>query len=459
MELEISFPRGARIIQLNDAVYCVIDPELGMWSVIPKEYVVFVQRLIDNSITRANKNVFEETELEIISTLYHNGNIVVNGKSRLRENFYEARLQQIIVVKITHECNLKCKYCYVNKNGHFCETFDVDIFISFMSKLYSFLGETRVFSVVIHGGEPFTKYNILSEVVVKLKRISNDIRISIQTNGTILSDDMLEFICNNDLSVGVSLDGVTETMNNNRLFGSGLPSVNNVLSNISKLVEAKINFGVLTVITNKNILGVLQMFDSLTEAGVNNFVFNALLGGDCSNKLQYKEFKALKNIYIELACKINDLNQNKDYEQFVAERSLSQLVLNISGYESTICSCSPCAAGTQTLGIDADGLIYPCDTLVGNKAFIIGHYSDSPVHCLNNDKIKLFSSRGVNTIKDCCNCPYRALCTYKCAADAYVSYGNLNHSHSMCEFAKMIIPELMLLIHQKRIELSNFQIC
>lgn len=459
MELEISFPKGSRIIQLNDALYCVIDPELGIWSVIPKEYVVFVQRLIDNPITRANKSALDEAELEIISTLYHNGNIVINGNSRFCENSHEARLQQIIVVKITHECNLRCKYCYVKKSSHFSETFDVDIFISFMSKLYSFLGETRVFSVVIHGGEPFTKYNMLREIVVKLKRISNDIRISIQTNGTILSNDILKFICNNNLSVGVSLDGVTEAMNNNRLFGSGLPSVNNVLSNISKLVEAKINFGVLTVITNKNISGVLEMFDCLTAVGVKNFVFNALLGGDCSNKLQHKEFNALKNIYIELACKINDLNKNEDNENFVAERSLSQLVLNISGYESTICSCSPCAAGTQTLGVDADGVIYPCDTLVGNKEFIIGHYLDDPKHCLNNDKIKLFSSRGVNTIKDCCYCPYRAFCTYKCAADSYVSFGNLNHSHSMCEFAKMIIPELMVLIHQKRIELSNFQIC
>ena len=56
-----------------------------------------------------------------------------------------------ILVKPTHQCNMRCKYCFHEKYGYSDELLDVNKFKKFIKLL---CGEYDFINVVWHGGEP-----------------------------------------------------------------------------------------------------------------------------------------------------------------------------------------------------------------------------------------------------------------------------------------------------------------
>ena len=110
-------------------------------------------------------------------------------------------------LEITNRCNLRCKYC-----SHFTSAGDVDQDLSTEEWLRFFeeLNRCAVMDVCLQGGEPFIHddFKELVEGVVK-----NRMRFSILSNGTLITDEMAEFLastgrCN---SIQVSIDGSVDT--------------------------------------------------------------------------------------------------------------------------------------------------------------------------------------------------------------------------------------------------------
>lgn len=104
---------------------------------------------------------------------------------------------------ITNKCNLRCSYC-----SHFSSPGDTDTDISTEEWLRFFteLKECAVKDVTLCGGEPFFRQD-LKELINGI--YDNRMRFSILSNGTLINDNIIEFIkstgrCN---SIQVSIDG------------------------------------------------------------------------------------------------------------------------------------------------------------------------------------------------------------------------------------------------------------
>src|SRR3990167_3574473 len=116
-----------------------------------------------------------------------------------------------IVTKVTEDCNLACKYCYVNadvwKNtGQYQSPKTLEKLLSLFSERY------HKINLIWHGGEPLLPgldfYKEVKSIEDKFKR-DHDVIIknSMQTNGSLVTESLLEFLLDKDglsMSIGIS---------------------------------------------------------------------------------------------------------------------------------------------------------------------------------------------------------------------------------------------------------------
>jgi uncharacterized protein len=164
----------------------------------------------------------------------------------------------LVILKIAARCNLNCSYCYEfnladttwkDSPAHMSD----EVFNKVLERVKrhcEWSGQKSVhFSM--HGGEPCLigpkRFNSFCE---KMRKVLNDVevKISIQTNGTLLDKEWAVILANNAVNVGVSMDGPREVHDIFRVDHQNKGSYDRVRSGIEVLKSAGIPFGILTVI-------------------------------------------------------------------------------------------------------------------------------------------------------------------------------------------------------------------
>ena len=139
------------------------------------------------------------------------------------------------LISCTLECNLACKYCFEGNgekkcppnigeiNRRFMDSHDK--IIKFIDNLYDY-NEQQKTSIIWHGGEPALVDPKLMDTVMKdqFDKEHNNISWGMQTNGTIITDKHIEVFKKYNVGVGISLDGLKEHHDKNRVTQSGKPT-------------------------------------------------------------------------------------------------------------------------------------------------------------------------------------------------------------------------------------------
>ncbi|ROO86914.1 uncharacterized protein EDD29_4498 [Actinocorallia herbida] len=158
------------------------------------------------------------------------------------------------VVKTSKFCNLRCAYCYEwddladrarMSRSTFLRLLDA---VASQHELVRDSGRTPRTSVVLHGGEP------LSLPLAELEWLcasftdrfggSDEYRLGLQTNLFRLSDAHLTLLRRHRISVGVSFDAVPGV----RVSAGGRETEDRVVANMARLAEARVPFGMITVL-------------------------------------------------------------------------------------------------------------------------------------------------------------------------------------------------------------------
>ena len=120
-----------------------------------------------------------------------------------------------VLLKTASRCNIACSYCYVYQLGDqewqrqppAMSRSTIDAVVSRLDELRQAQG--RDFAVVLHGGEPLLLGEaLLTRLLTGLRaRLAVGCTLSVQTNGTLLTDPLLELFSDAGVTVSVSLDG------------------------------------------------------------------------------------------------------------------------------------------------------------------------------------------------------------------------------------------------------------
>ena len=166
----------------------------------------------------------------------------------------------------TTRCNLKCPYCYVKQDGNDMEESTYhrinDVFLNMIES-----GEKDYVIYRMAGGEPlltFDKWFPFTEDFIK--KSGGKGYVSVITNLTILSDDMLEKFSRSNYSFGVSLDGFSYSKPSH----AGSSSAEIVKENIDGLISAGIkNIDISTVIDADSFKDVELLAEWIAERNLN----------------------------------------------------------------------------------------------------------------------------------------------------------------------------------------------
>jgi uncharacterized protein len=148
-----------------------------------------------------------------------------------------------ILIKVASQCNINCSYCYVYNMGddswanmpNFISQETIESITKTLVELKS--TQQRSFAIVLHGGEPLLLGTRRLEFLLHSLRtaIPDSYCISIQTNGMLISDKILDLCSKYKTSISVSLDGPESTHNSNRVGHKGEGTYNRVVVGIEKL--------------------------------------------------------------------------------------------------------------------------------------------------------------------------------------------------------------------------------
>ena len=172
------------------------------------------------------------------------------------------------------DCNLKCDYCfYLEKENLYPANETLKMPDAVMKAyiegyIHSQLAPDVEF--VWQGGEPTLRGIDFYRKAVTFQKpylASKTIRNSIQTNGTLLTDEWCEFFRENGFLVGLSLDGPEDIHDRYRRNRSGRRTLGEVIKGMRLLQKWGVEFNVLACVTRETASRPLDVYHFFKEQG------------------------------------------------------------------------------------------------------------------------------------------------------------------------------------------------
>ena len=158
-----------------------------------------------------------------------------------------------VVLKVAAPCNLNCTYCYeYNRGDSSWKSKPKHISLKVVAKLGERIREhclahgKDTFQINLHGGEPTLLGAAgLENVITTLQAAAPGLRLrfGMQTNGTLITEAIIDVLERHSVRVGVSLDGDMRA-NRLRIDHSGGSSWQRTVNGLKMLLEARLVSGI-----------------------------------------------------------------------------------------------------------------------------------------------------------------------------------------------------------------------
>lgn len=189
-------------------------------------------------------------------------------------------------------CNLACEYCYyLEKKGYYPDARKQLMSDATLEEFIKQYIEAQTVPEVLftwHGGEatfrPIEFYRKAMELQQKYaggRRIVN----TLQTNGTLLTDEWCIFLRENDWLVGVSIDGPEEFHNEYRRTASGKASFMNVMRGIKLLQRHGVEWNALAVVNDYNADYPVEFYRFFKDMGCRFIQFTPVVERIAANNM------------------------------------------------------------------------------------------------------------------------------------------------------------------------------
>lgn len=316
-----------------------------------------------------------------------------------------------IIIKVTEDCNYRCDFCvytrYLSKKRMTRELCEKTIL---KAACHNEMAGYNGLHIIFHGGEPLLRgkefyEDIFNYIRIIKGRFKDDFKFScaIQTNGYLLDDEWIRMFRNNDVDIGVSIDGPIG-LNQHKINDE---SEKTVLNNIKKLNKSKVRFGIISVITNNHYNREKEYYDFLVDNNIKKMSYNLCFDRDGVNTVDI-------NITKDFLCNFFDLYFDGEAELSVKDFDIAINSI-VSGDKSDYCSrCGRLNCG-QYLTIDCDGRVFFCDRSTEKSeslGSITNHeFEDIMCQCL---WVKKRNAAKIMMLKQCSKCEVKKICGGGC---------------------------------------------
>ena len=175
-----------------------------------------------------------------------------------------------MVFFITEDCNFNCSYCRQKKEKKVMRLSTIESAVPFF---YPFLEEQT--TVIFYGGEPLLAFDVLQHAVslfLELEKTGKKrLKFSLTTNGSLLTDEILDFFNRHRFYLLLSFDGGGQDMN--RKPGS-LEITKEIIARFRGNAYPDIEFATNSVFTPGTVGGLAESLRMIVESDVRDIQFS-----------------------------------------------------------------------------------------------------------------------------------------------------------------------------------------
>jgi MoaA/NifB/PqqE/SkfB family radical SAM enzyme/GT2 family glycosyltransferase len=339
---------------------------------IPRFSYLLGRRLIrQGSIKDTHKKLSVYAFFTLHKILYIFGNIVEFIRIR-KENVSDEQniyhVPRLLILDITHSCNLHCRICEIWKTA---ET-EKDIDISYIKKLLFQAKGLGINEIALSGGEPLLRKDIYD--IFDYARSLKIKDLGVLTNGISVGINvgrLHTYLIDNTISLVVSLDSLRPNVHNEiRNSQFAWQETIETLKTLSALkkINPQVNFNLITIILNQNLEELVDLADFIKSLGAISLQFQALL----PNNLKMAERK--KSIFWVpeerlpiLDVTIDELITLKKGNPLFIKNSIENLSLIKKYYRGTLTSNDiKCLSAYKTILVSNQGTHTTCFSSYGD---------------------------------------------------------------------------------------------
>ncbi|WP_034262150.1 radical SAM/SPASM domain-containing protein [Actinospica robiniae] len=349
-----------------------------------------------------------------------------------------------LIVKATRECNLRCSYCNdwrSTANAISLETADLMVRRAMAAK------DVTAVHFNWHGGEPtlvpLDFYRHVFAEQARHRPAGRKFTNTLQTNGTRLTDEWLDFLVAQHVGLGISIDGPPEIHDRMRPTRGGGSSSRLIEKTLVKVRDRGIPHGVSIVASHELVgKGPEYIWSFLQSAGISNVTLvpvrppNPVAGDEAAPTIS-PEFLGGAD-WSAYLCGLFDLWWSSD--STVKINNFDAVLRKLLGRAPRSCLISGNCLGS-VYGIEADGTIMHCELFQGEPDRAFGNLASTTFDEVAADlRMAALRQADAERLGRYRECPTFGICAGGCPHEWYIheGYGKADQLGSCCGWRPLV---------------------
>ncbi len=431
-----------RVLALDSRLVALLSKSHRGWAVLDRLDYEILAAL--SGAPEGGGEIAAPAPLPVLERLHRVGLVRRNGSIPATCEMRKSKKTSTLLIKMTGACNYACTYCY----DFTPERAKAHVSVQRVSDIIdTLLGDARSLHVTFHGGEPLLRFKDIKRIVAHCREVHGPdaVHFTMQSNGSLLKAEVVDFLSEHDFSVGISLDGTQVETDSLRPAKDRRETATEtfvrLLADHPDFIRDRC--GVLSVLSAANIGTFTDFALWLQDKGVNGLSFTVLdpvgrAEADPANVVRTDDVTAL---YAKLIAMVD--TGEIDALRFSNLTVYMDVLASFNSHH--ICYKGPCGAGAEFLVMDSNGDLRSCDCVL-DDFFRVPDGADGSL----SERVKTAQARITERHArlagegPCRECPWINLCGGTCVAKAIGLHGTSDTPYATeCAVSRYIYPELL----------------
>ena len=349
---------------------------------------------------------------------------------------------------LTKNCNLACKYCFEKQSEIKNSSEGVMSYDTFIQGLNFFqrlihLDEDRFEerkTIIFYGGEPFHNKKLLFSAITEIQKrkiagtLPEQTKLLVVTNGTLITDEDINFLKENDITITFSLDG-DKNASKNRVFADGKTLAWELATEtFKKCVRAGINLNIACTLSPETISRQKEVLEYFISIGATNIGFNVILDNGIIQ---------LDNNYDDDAAKFVTTSYAILSKNNITENRTRRRIDVFKQKHPCLFDCN--ASGGRQIAVAPNGDVGICHEHIMDKKHFITSVYDADFDPRQSKQYLIWNKRSPLYMDSCLNCIALGVCGGGCVINSERKYNSLFIPDSrFCKQTISILKNILL---------------
>ena len=320
-----------------------------------------------------------------------------------------------MVKPVGQRCNLNCSYCYYLRSGSSASGLMSEPLLEEYIRQYISGQKADSISFCWHGGEPTTAgLDYFRKAVALQKKYADGKEVvnTFQTNGILIDKEWCRFFAENNILVGLSIDGPAYIHDGNRRWSGSRSSFEAACKAAQMLHDNNVEFNTLTTVNNLSEGKGEEIYLFLRDVIGSTFMQFLPVADMSETGAGATRYSVTPEGYGKFLTDVFDIwvkNDVGDVFVQIFESTLAQLC----GYQAAVCTLGEYCSNALT--VEHNGDVYPCDHYVSPE-YILGNIAEESLAKIfkGEKRINFTLAKKTGLSESCTRCRYNTLCHGEC---------------------------------------------